>query len=81
MSQWKVKSHVFVYEDELGRLSRLVVAERQFQCQLCKVTGAIDLTSEKVTDTEEEHVLTEVICGILCFCKYLNYLRYNLCAN
>lgn len=57
LSQWKIKSLVFVYEDELGRLSRLVVAERHFERELCKVTGAIDLTSEKVTDTEEEDVL------------------------
>lgn len=46
----KIKSHVFVYEDELHRLYRLAVVGRHFQCQLSKVTGAVDLTSEKVTE-------------------------------
>lgn len=32
----------FFYKDELGRLSRLVMAGRHFQCELSKVTRAVD---------------------------------------
>ena len=40
------------------------MAERHFERELCKVTGAIDLTSEKVTNTEEEDVEFYVFVNI-----------------
>lgn len=44
------------YEDELGRLSRLAVAERHtLQCELFKVTGAVDLT-EKMAEIGKREI-------------------------